>query len=111
MENFEQKLIDMVQQKLIKDIQKQELVKVDYGDRISVPKGFIEDVYASLDLEKIRKKLVENLENEMADRIANKMVTEFAGDIKSVLSNKEIREEMRQYVKARITEIANSVSE
>lgn len=111
MENFEQKLVEMVQNKMLKEIQQQDFIKMEYGNKISIPSEFVQRVYASLDLDSVEKKLVERLENEMADRIANKMVTEFSGDIKQVLANKEIREAMRQYVKEKITEIADRVSE
>ncbi len=110
MENFNDILIDLVQKKIITDISKQELVKVEYGDRISLPASFIKQVYQMLDLDKIKAKLVENLENEMADKIADKMVTEFSNDIKQIMSNRELREDLRHYAREKIRGLADSVS-
>lgn len=78
-------LIGTIQDKIIKDIAKQELVKVEYGDKISIPPSFLEGVYQKLDIKKIKAKLIENLENEMADKIANKLITEYAEVIKGYL--------------------------
>lgn len=111
MENFEEKLVDLVQKKIITDISKQELVTVAYGDRVSLPNNFIREVYQSLDLDKIKLKLKENLENEMADKIANKMITEYSNDIKQIMSNRELREELRHYAREKIRAIVESISE
>lgn len=111
MENFNEILVDLVQKKIVSDISKQELIKVEYADKIPIPRSFIQSVYQSLDLEKIKAKLIENLENEMADKIANKMITEFAGDIKQIMSNRELREELRHYAREKIRQISDSVSE
>ena len=111
MENFESNLVDLIQKKVISDISKQDLVKVEYGDRFAVPSSFLNEVYKSLDLEKIKARLIENLENEMADKIANKLVTEYSNDIKQIMSNRELREDLRHYAREKIKAIADSVTE
>jgi hypothetical protein len=110
MENFDEKLVDLIQKKIITDISKQELVSVAYGDRIPLPSTLIKEVYQSLDLEKIKLRLKENLENEMADKIANKLLTEYSNDIKQIMSNRELREDLRHYAREKIRAIAESVS-
>lgn len=111
MENFEQKVMNVIQEKVIKDISKQDLVKIEYSDRYSIPSSFLNDIYRALDVEKIKAKLIENLENEMADKIANKLVTEYSNDIKQIMSNKELREDLRHYAREKIRSIVDNVSE
>lgn len=111
MENFEQKLINLIQEKVIKDISKQDLVKVEYSDRFQVPPSFLNEIYKNLDLDKIKKRLTERLEEEMADKIANKLITEYSNDIKQIMSNRELREDLRHYAREKIREIADKVSE
>lgn len=111
MENFEQNLVDLIQKKIISDISKQDLVKVEYNDRYSIPSSFLNEVYRALDLNKIKDKLIENLENEMADKIANKMITEYSNDIKQIMSNRELREDLRYYARDKIRAIVEKVSE
>lgn len=107
MENFEQLLIDTVQRKILKDVSKLTVVDIPYSDRLKVPVSFLNEVYKSLDLENIKKRLVENLENEMGDKIANKLITEYSNDIKQIMSNKELREDLRFYARDKIYVLPN----
>ena len=109
MENFEEKLLDMLQKKILSDISKQELISVKYDDRIPVPENLLTEVYMSLDIAVIKKKLKERLEEEMADKIANKMITEHSNDIKQIMCNRELREELRSYMRGKIRKIADDV--
>lgn len=111
MENFESSLIDLIQKKVITDISKLDLVKIEYRDRYEIPSSFLNEVCKSLDLEKIKAKLIENLENEMADKIANKMITEYSNDIKQIMSNRELREDLRHYAREKIRAISDKVFE
>lgn len=109
MVNFEEKLLDMLQKKILSDISKQELISVKYDDKIPVPESLLTEVYMSLDIEVIKKKLKERLEEEMADKIANKMITEYSNDIKQIMCNRELREELRSYMRGKIRKIADDV--
>ena len=109
MANFEEKLLDMLQKKILSDISKQELISVKYDDRIQIPKNLLTEVYMSLDIETIKEKLKERLEEEMADKIANKMITEYSNDIKQIMCNRELREELRSYMRGKIRKIADDV--
>ena len=111
MENFEQVLVDVVQKKVLKDIGLLTMVDIPYNERFKVPVSFLSDIYKSLDLEKIRMRLIENLENEMADKIANKLITEYSNDIKQIMGDKNLREELRFYARDKIKAIADGLSE
>lgn len=110
MNDFNGKLIEVIQQKIIKGIANQELISINYNDRISLPKSFIQEVYDALDINKIKARLIEKLENEMADKIANKLMTEYSNDIKQIMSNQELREDLRCFARAKIKELSNSLS-
>ena len=109
MVNFEEKLLDMLQKKILSDISKQELISVKYDDKIPVPENLLTEVYMSLDIKTIKEKLKERLEEEMADKIANKMITEYSNDIKQIICNRELREELRSYMRGKIRKIADDV--
>lgn len=111
MENFESKLNDVIQKKIISDLSKQELLKIEYADRYQIPSSFLNEVYKELDFNKIKIQLIENLENEMANTIASKMMEEYKNDIKSIMSNRELREDLRHYAKDKIKEITNNISD
>ena len=111
MENFEEKLINDIQAKILKGISSQELIKIDYNDRLSLPKSLLTEVYQSLDVDNIKKRLKIRLEEEMADKIANKLITEYSNDIKQIMSNNELREDLRHYAREKIRAIADKVNE
>lgn len=111
MENFEQVLVDTIQKKVIKDVSNQTLIDVSYNDRYKVPSSFLNEIYKSLDIDKIRTRLIERLENEMADKVANKLITEYSNDIKQIMGNRELREDLRHYARNKIRAIADGVSE
>ena len=108
MENFQDKLVDAIQHKIISDISKQDMVTVLYSDRIALPQSVLREIYESLNMENIKKRIRENLENEMADKITNKMVTEFATDIKKIMANRELREDLRHYAREKIRSFADT---
>ena len=110
MDNFEEKLLNDVQQKILQGIQKCEFITVDYANRVKIPVGLVQEAYKSLDVNKIRERIKENLENEMADKITNKLITEYSNDIKQIMSNKELREDLRSYARNIIKQIADNVS-
>ena len=109
MENFEEKLINDIQNKILKGINTQELISINYNDRISLPKSLIGEVYESIDVNVIKKHLKARLDEEMADKIANKLITEYSNDIKQIMSNKELREELRSYARDKIKAIADNL--
>lgn len=111
MDNFEQNLVNLIQKKVFEGISKANLVAIDYKDRYEIPADFLNEVYKSLDLEKIKARLVKNLENEMADKIANKMITEYSNDIKQIMSNRELREDLRHYARKKIRGICDKTLE
>lgn len=111
MGNFEQDLVNLIQRKVFEGISKSDLVTINYKDRYEIPANFLNEVYRSLDLEKIKARLVENLENEMADKIANKMITEYSNDIKQIMSNRELREDLRHYAREKIRGICEKTLE
>lgn len=110
MDNFELLLVDAIQKKILAGIMKQDFITVEYRDRIPLSGSFLREVYQSIDIDKVKKRFGENLENEMADKIANKMITEFSGDIKQIMSNRELREDLRHYAREKIRALADSVS-
>lgn len=111
MKNFEQSLIDLIQKKVLSEISNTDLVRIEYRNRFEVPQDFLNEVYSSIDLEKVKARFIENLENEMADKIANKMIAEYSNDIKQILSNRELREELRCYAREKIKGICEKTFE
>lgn len=56
-------------------------------------------------MRRFAKLVMEELERKAADSILNAMAQELATDVKQVLSNKELREEVRSFVRKGIKSI------
>ena len=109
MVNFEEKFNDLIQKKIINDISKQDFIKINYDNRYEVPYEVLKECYENIDIEKVKEKIISRLEEEMADKIVNKMVTEFSNDIKQIMCNRELREDLRYYMRTKIEEINDKV--
>lgn len=109
MVNFEEKFNDLIQKKIINDISKQDLIKINYNNRYEVSYEILKECYEKIDIEKVKEKIISRLEEEMADKIVNKMVTEFSNDIKQIMCNRELREDLRYYMRIKIEEINDKV--
>ena len=109
MVNFEEKFNDLIQKKIINDISKQDLIKINCNNRYEVPYEVFKECYEKIDIEKVKEKIISRLEEEMADKIVNKMVTEFSNDIKQIMCNRELREDLRYYMRTKIKEINDKV--
>lgn len=110
MDNFEEKFNDLIQKKIINDLSKQELIKINYVDRYEMPYEILKEAYAKIDIEKVKERIVSRLEEEMADKIVNKMITEYSNDIKQIMCNRELREDLRSYMRTKIKEISDKVT-
>ena len=86
-------------------------VVVPYENKYKVPNGFFEQVWKTVDMEKVKKEMANILEKELAEKVMNKMAQEMATDIKQLLSDKERREKIRSYARMCLDDIINNTSE
>lgn len=107
-QTFEQQLTEAVQQSVLKMVRDGNLVVPDYAARAKVPAAKVQELYDSVDWNRVRAIVIERVEERCADSILNSMATEMATDIKQVLSNKELREEVRSFIRAGINRVAKS---
>jgi hypothetical protein len=78
---------------------------VDYNNRWKVPASFLAEAWAFVDKDKIKKKLAEKIEDELASRIINNMAAEMSTDIKQILSVPERREAIRSLARDNLDKI------
>ena len=81
----------------------------NYDNRYEVPYEVLKECYEKIDIEKVKERIISRLEDEMADKIVNKIVTEFSNDIKQIMCNRELREDLRYYMRTKIKEINDKV--
>jgi len=107
MTDFETAIKHAAEKSVLKIISEGQWVQPDYGNRVQLPKTFMEDIWKLVDHEKIKKAMVARIEQEMAERIVNHLAAELATDIKQLLSNSERREALRAVARENMERICS----
>jgi hypothetical protein len=77
----------------------------DYANRFKIPREMLEDVWKLVDIEKVKRAMASRLEEELANRIINRMAEEISTDVKQILSVTERREALRHVAREHMNEI------
>ena len=93
--NFEEQLIQKIQNRILGEIASLNLVKVDYQDRYNLPKDFVEKAWTSLDWDKVLTNVKQEMERRVCNAIIGNMETEIKTDIKKLMSVDGFREKLR----------------
>ena len=105
---FEARLADAIKEVIIRDIERYHTVQFK---KFMLPDEVIEDVYKHVDMEKIKQYLTENIEQLIAKKIVDSMMTEIATDVKQVVATKAIREDMRYYLRQKMEQAMQGVAD
>ena len=95
MTDFEQAVKVAAEKAVLKFVEDGAWLIPNYENRLKVPVEWIADCWRLVDSAKLKAKIAERLESELADRMVNHMATGLATDIKQILSVKERREMLR----------------
>lgn len=105
MTDFEQSVKAAAEKAVLKIIAEGQWIAPDYANRFKIPPDMLADIWRLVDADKIKAKMVERLENELADRIMNHMAAEMATDVKQILSVQERREALRSIAREHMNTI------
>ena len=108
MKDFEENLVNSIQQAMTRQINTTDFIAVQYDDRIKLPHAFLEKAWRDVDQEALQAKLTARLETELIDRLVNSIAAEVATDIKQLLSVKERREAIRSLARANIDKLVGT---
>lgn len=101
---LEKKLAETMERTLVDFIAKGEWLKMDYNARINIDAELLRRAHAAVDFSRVLGLVGAAIEQRMADTIMNSMATEVANDVKSIMGNKELREDIRAIIRAKIRE-------
>ncbi len=102
MSDFEKDLLNSVKCSMVKQIDKTDFIQIQYDSRPKLPADFMQRAWEMVDQDSVIEKLSKRLEDELVDRLVNSIAAEMATDIKQVLSVKERREAVRSLVRDNI---------
>jgi len=107
---FDELLTQAVQHTVIDFIRKGDWMKMDYAARINIDSAWLREMHSRVNMNNVLELVKSQVEQRIADGIINAMATEIATDVKSIMCNKELREDLRSVLRAKIREAEAAVS-
>jgi hypothetical protein len=95
---------------LIKQIQSGDVFKLGYDSKIDAS-AELKQAYKNIDFQKVYARITELLEEELAQKIVNKIITEMGTDIKALMCNNEIREDFKYLMRKGVEAIMEKVKQ
>jgi hypothetical protein len=102
--SFEEILQKAIQHTVIDFIRKGDWMKIDYNARVNVDSAWLREMHSRVSMDNVMELVKSQVEQRIADGIINSMTAEIATDVKSIMSNKELREDLRSVLRAKIRE-------
>lgn len=103
--SFEEMMLQSVQHTVIDFIRKGDWLKLDYNAKINVDTAWLREMHSRVDMAEVMAIVKEQVEQKIADGIMNSMAQEVANDVKSIMCNKELREDIRSIIRAKIRSV------
>ena len=108
MKDFEENLINSIQQSITRQVNSTDFVAIRHDDKIKLPPAFLDKAWAGVDQDYLLAQLTARLESELVDRLVNSIAAEIATDIKQLLSVKERREAIRHLARANLDKLVTN---
>ncbi len=101
MKNFVEQMQHAVEESVVKALQSGDWLKVSWESKMTVSPEQLRRVYESvdMDMDRVAERLTRKIEDRMADAIFNTMATGVGTDVKKILSNTELRENVRSLLR------------
>lgn len=103
-----ERIIQALENGIIKSLQSGEMFKFPYDGKIDVTNE-LKQAYRNINYEKVYARITELLEEELAQKIVNKIITEMGNDIKKLMSNAEIRDDFKFLMRKGVETIMEKV--
>lgn len=100
--DFHASFIKAAEDALVKFIGSQDWLKLEWNEKFLVGNGIFRQVYESIDIDRVKARLCERIEDKVVDTIIASMATEIGTDTKRIMSNQELREDLRSVLRDRI---------
>jgi hypothetical protein len=97
-----------VEDALIKMIRNGDAFTIDYKDKINYGAEF-KKAYAAIDFNRVHARITELLEEELAQKIVNKIITEMGTDVKNLMSNATVRDDLKFLMRKGVEAITEKV--
>lgn len=100
--SFEAMLQQAVQHTVIDFVRKGNWMELDYKNRVMLDATWLREMHSRVDMAAVMEICRQQVEQKIADGIMNSMQQEIANDIKSIMCNRELREDIRAVIREKI---------
>lgn len=106
---MEQQMMQAMQASICDFLRKGDWFTINWNQKLPIDTAFLRQMHASIDMNRVMDLVREQVETKIADGILNSMVQEVSNDIKSIMCNRELREDVRSVIRAKIREVESAV--
>lgn len=102
MSEFEMDVLHAIRKSLVDAITKGNWVQVPYNERPTVPAAKLREIYGEIDWIRVQALCLEKVEEMVAGQIVHSLATELQTDVKKIMCNNELREDIRATLREKI---------
>ncbi len=99
---FEEEINEAVRRAVLKELSGGSWLRVEYGKCPTISGATLRKAYERIDMDNVIALVAEGLERKVADKILASLATELGNDVKSIMSNRELREDCRAVIRSKI---------
>lgn len=99
---FEMDVMRAIRKSMIDSITKGDWVHVSHVGRPTIPASRLKSIYEQIDWVRVQAICIEEVEEMLAQKIIHSMATEVSTDVKKIMSNTELREDLRATLRDKI---------
>lgn len=100
--SFADMIQQAVQHTVIDFIRKGDWMKLDYNAKVNLDAAWLREMHSRVNMGSVMELVKLDVEQKIADGIMNAMAQEVANDVKSIMCNRELREDIRSTIRAKI---------
>jgi hypothetical protein len=108
---FEELVVQAAQNAVVALLSKGDWLKLEYADKVPISQADLRGIYAKVDMERVKALVLDKVEERIADTIIGNMAKELGTDVKQIMCNTELREDLRGMLRAKIRESKTALKE
>ena len=108
--SFDELMAEAVRHTIIDFIRKGDWLKMDYNAKLQLDAAWLRQMHSRVSMDRVMEIVKDRVEQRIADGIMNGMAQEVANDCKHIMCNKELREDIRAVIRAKIREVESATT-
>lgn len=102
MSEFEISVLQAIRKSLVDAITKGSWIQIPYNERPTVPAAKLREIYGEIDWVRVQALCLDKVEEMVAGQIVNSLATELQTDVKKIMCNNELREDIRATLREKV---------